>query len=78
MSDIRGLLDKMAKAAQAERKQLSGEIRQRIGIVERGVGGVAKGKVVSYTLSDGRTIQKVTDVVAGSGAVVRAISFEHR
>jgi tetratricopeptide (TPR) repeat protein len=50
----------------------------RIGIVERGVGGVAKGKTVSYALSDGKTIQKVTDVVAGSGAVVRAISFEHR
>jgi CHAT domain-containing protein len=78
MSDVRGLLGKIAKASEAERKRLSGEIKQRIGIVERGVGGVAKGKTVSYALSDGRTIQKVTDVVAGSGAVVRAISFEHR
>jgi len=78
MSDIRGLLGKMAKASEAERKRISADIKQRIGIVERGVGGVAKGKTVSYALSDGRTIQKVTDVVAGSGAVVRAISFEHR
>ena len=78
MSDIRGLLVKMEEANEAERKRLSGEIKQRIGIVERGVGGVDKGKAVSYTLSDGRTIQKVTDVVASSGAVVRAVSFHHR
>jgi len=78
MTDIRGLLNKMDKASEVERKHLSGEIKQRIKIVERGVGGVAKGKTVSYPLSDGRLVQKVTDVVAGSGAVVRAISFEHR
>jgi hypothetical protein len=78
MSDIRTLLGKMANASEAERKRLSGEIRQRIGIVERGVGGVTKGKTVSYPMSDGSHIQKVTDVVVGSGAVVRAISFEHR
>ncbi len=78
MADIRGLLSKMAKAGDAERKRLSGEIKQQIQIVERGVGGMAKGKTVSYPMSDGRHIQKVTEVVAGSGAVVRAISFEHR
>ena len=75
MSDIRGLLSRMDKAGDAERKRLSGQIRQQIQIVERGVGGVAKGKTVSFPLSDGRLVQKVTEVVAGSGAVVRAISF---
>ena len=44
MSDIRGLLSKMDKAGNAERKRLSGQIRQQIQIVERGVGGVAKGE----------------------------------
>lgn len=78
MSDIRGLLSKMDKAGNAERKRLSRQIRQQIQIVERGVGGVSKVKTVSYPLSDGKLVQKVTDVVAGSGAVVRAISFEHR
>jgi hypothetical protein len=78
MSDIRGLLKKIVQAGRAERKKLSQEIKQRIEIVERGVGGIAKGKVVNYVLSDGRAIQKVTDVVTGTGAVVRAISFEHR
>lgn len=78
MSDIRALLDKMSKASAAEQKRLSGEIKRQINIVERGAGGIAKGKTVSYPLSDGSTIQKVTEVVAGSGAVVRAISFEHR
>jgi CHAT domain-containing protein len=78
MSDMRGLLDKMSEASASEQKRLSGEIKEQIKIVERGVGGIAKGKTVSYPLSDGSMIQKVTDVVAGSGAVVRAISFEHR
>jgi CHAT domain-containing protein len=78
MADIRELIRKMENAGASERKHLSGEIKQRIKIVERGVGGVAKGKTVNYPLSDGRLVQKITDVVAGSGAVVRAISFEHR
>ena len=78
LNDIRGLLSKMGKASNAERQRLSGEIKERLKIVERGVGGVAKGKTVSYPLSDGRLVQKVTEIVAGSGAVVRAISFEHR
>ena len=78
LHNIRGLLSKMNKASEGERKRLSGEIKQRIKIVERGVGGVAKGKTVSYPLSDGRLVQKVTEIVAGTVAVVRAISFEHR
>jgi hypothetical protein len=68
----------MDKASEGERKRLSGEIRQQIQIIERGVGGVAKGKTVSYPLSDGKLIQKVMEVVAATGAVVRAVSFEHR
>jgi hypothetical protein len=78
MPDIRGLLQQMATAYEAERKQLSGDIKQRIGIVERGVGGVAKGKAVNYELSDGRHIQKVTELVTGAGAAVRAVSFQHK
>ena len=78
LNDIRGLLSEMNKASEGERKRLSGEIRQQIQIVERSVGGVAKGKTVSYPLSDGRMIQKVTEIVAGTGSVVRAVSFEHK
>ena len=33
---------------------------------------------MTYTLSDGKKIQKVTDVVTGTGSVVRAVSFQHR
>ena len=32
-----------------------------------GVGGITKGQAVTYTLSDGKKIQKVTDVVTGPG-----------
>ena len=42
------------------------------------VGGITKGQSVTYTLSDGKKIQKVTDVVTGTGSVVRAVSFLHR
>jgi hypothetical protein len=47
-------------------------------IMQRGVVGIVKGNSVTYTLSDGNKIQKVTDVVTGTGSVVRAVSFQHR
>ena len=78
LTDIRGLLSKMNEASDTERKSLSREIKQQIQIVERGVGGVTKGKAVSYALSDGRNIQKVTELVTGAGAAVRAVSFQHK
>jgi hypothetical protein len=46
--------------------------------MQRGVGGIVKGRTVIYSLSDGKKIQKVTDVVTGTGSVVRAVSFQHR
>jgi hypothetical protein len=78
ISGIRGLLDRITKASEAERKRLFGEIKQRINIVERGVGGIAKGKAMSYSQSDGTLVKKVTEIVTSTGAVVRAISFRHQ
>jgi hypothetical protein len=43
-----------------------------------GVGGITKGQTATYTLSDGKKIQKVTEVVTGTESVVRAVSFLHR
>ena len=54
------------------------DITERIAVMQRGVGGIVKGNSVIYTLSDGKKIQKVTDVVTGTGSVVRAVSFQHR
>jgi hypothetical protein len=59
-------------------KRASQEIKERIAILQRGVGGITKGNSVTYTLSDGKKIQEVTDVVTGTGSVVRAVSFQHR
>ena len=53
-------------------------IKERVAVMQRGVGGITKGDAVTYTLSDGKKIQKVTDVVTGTGSVVRAVSFLHR
>jgi hypothetical protein len=78
MSDIKGLLAKMVSADDNEKKNASQEIKRQITIMQRGVGGITKGQTVTYTLSDGRKIQKVTDVVTGTGSVVRAVSFQHR
>lgn len=55
-----------------------GETTDRIAVMQRGGGGITKGQAVTYTLSDGKKIQKVTDVVTGTGSVVRAVSFLHR
>ncbi len=48
------------------------------GGTERGVGGVRPGSSREFRLSDGRTVQKVTEVVRGYATAVRAIRFEHR
>jgi hypothetical protein len=75
------LLSKMAQAAGTARENVPGEINRQIHIVERGVGGVANSKGVSFSQS-GTTqlerVKKVTEVVGSTGAVVRAVSFEHR
>ncbi|MBI2986047.1 MAG: CHAT domain-containing protein [Deltaproteobacteria bacterium] len=78
MSDIRGLLARMEATDDAGKKRFSEEIRQRIGVMQRGVAVVAKGQPAVYTLSGGKRIEKVTEVVTGTGSVVRAVSFQHR
>jgi CHAT domain-containing protein len=79
MPDIQGLLAKMeAVDDDAGKKRVAQEIKQRIATVQRGVGGITKGQTVTYTLSDGKKIQKVTEVVTGTESVVRAVSFLHR
>jgi CHAT domain-containing protein len=78
MSDIQGLLAKMEAVDDAGRKRVAQEIKQRIATVQRGVGGITKGQAVTYTLSDGKKIQKVTEVVTGTESLVRAVSFLHR
>jgi hypothetical protein len=55
-----------------------GETTDSIAVMQRGVGGITKGQAVTYTLSDGKKIQKVTDVVTGTGSLMRAVSFQHR
>jgi hypothetical protein len=44
-------------------------------VMQRGVGGITKGQAATYTLSDGKEIQTVTDVVTGTGSVVQAVNF---
>ena len=78
MTDIRVLLARIQTADDKGQQRASQEIKERIAFMQRGVGGITKGQAVTYTLSDGKKIQKVTDVVTGTGSVVRAVSFLHR
>jgi len=78
MTDIRALLAKMESTDEAGQQRASRQIKERIAVMQRGVGGIVKGQTVIYSLSDGKKIQKVTDVVTGTGSVVRAVSFQHR
>ena len=101
----------MEGGSDAGQKRACQEIKERIAVLQRGVGGITKGQAVTYTLSEpstgdpvlaadfcsgfrptgvlegatglpvglhGTKIQKVTDVVTGTGSVVRAVSFQHR
>jgi hypothetical protein len=77
MADIRRLLAKMEKANEAAIKQWSEETKQRMKIVERGVGGITRSKSASYPKEDGTLVRRVTEIIAGTGAAVRAISFRH-
>ncbi|MBI2986051.1 MAG: hypothetical protein HYY45_04705 [Deltaproteobacteria bacterium] len=71
-------MGKMEGGDDAGQKRASQEIKERIAVMQRGVGGVTKGQAVTYTLTDGKKIQEVTEVVTGTGSVVRAVSFQHR
>jgi CHAT domain-containing protein len=79
--DIHDLLSRMEKVGHADQTHLGSETERGIQITERGIGGVATGKTISFPQDDASQLQrikKVTEVVASTGAVVRAISFEHR
>ena len=79
--DIHDLLSKMEKVGHADHARLGSETEAKIQITERGIGGIATGKTIGFRPEDRTQLQrikKVTEVVASTGAVVRAISFEHR
>jgi|SoiMethySBSTD1v2_1073268.scaffolds.fasta_scaffold890704_2 hypothetical protein len=53
-------------------------MRQVWCLADHGVGRITKGKAVTYTLSGGKKVEKVTDVVTGMGSVVKAVSFHRK
>ncbi len=66
------LLEKMEKAGnEMSQATLTRAIRTR------GISCITQGKKTSFSLSDGKRIEKVTEVIQGRGAVVRKLSFNH-
>jgi hypothetical protein len=57
------------------KKRGSRGIEERIAVMRRVIVGISKVQALTYTLSNGKKIQKVTDVVTGTGSVVRAVNF---
>ncbi len=53
-------------------------LRLATGETAHNVGGITKGKSVTHTLSDGKEIQKVTDVITGTGSMLPAVRFQYR
>lgn len=77
LDNIQSILKEMAGVTAQKKKTLSNRVRDEVRIIERGVGGITEGKTKSFRLKDGKTIEGVTEIVKGAGAVVRAISFRH-
>ena len=77
LNDIAGLLKEMEGVNTQKKKGISTQIKDKINILERGVGGITEGNAKSFYLKDGKKIQSVTEIVKGTEAVVRAISFRH-
>jgi hypothetical protein len=81
LTDVGAVLLKMTEARGTESSRTTGRMDQHLEIVERGVGGMARSQTAILPHSDNgqlRNIRKATEVVTSTGAVVRAISFEHR
>ncbi len=76
MSDIQSLLAQIESVDDEGKRHVSQELKRKI--VQRGLAVVDKGPAATFALSDGKTIQRVTEVVTGTGSVVRAVSFQHR
>jgi len=73
MADVAWLLEKME---QAGADTLYAATLEKT-IQTRGIGRITEGKKASFSLSDGKRVEKVTEVVMGKGAVVRKLSFNH-
>jgi len=73
MADVDWLLEKMEKAG--GEAQYAAAIEKSL--QARGIGRITAGKKASFSLSDGKRVEKVTEVVMGKGAVVRKLSFRH-
>ena len=77
LPDISELLAKMESVHPGFDQSRRLEPHEPIKSVQRGVGGFAGAKAADFSVTDLNLIKRVTAVVVGSGAVVRAVSFRH-
>jgi hypothetical protein len=90
MNNVQELLREMESADLDSKLAFSADVRQHIqnmqiqtlaqeerGPNQRGVSGIASGPIWDLP-HNGKSIEAVTEIVAGQGSLVKVISFEHR
>lgn len=78
LRDIDKLLMDMENASAEVQAEEARKAEQNLIAGSRGIGGVRPGATVTVTTSDGKKIEKVSEVVTGKVKVVRKITFQHR
>ncbi|HEX9934718.1 MAG TPA: DUF4384 domain-containing protein [bacterium] len=73
LADVEWLLEKMEKAGMDS----SANAALSRSVATRGIGRVVPGAKASFTLTGGKKVEKVTDLVTGKGALTRKLSFKH-
>lgn len=54
------------------------DLNAEMRMIERGIKGIDNGRMSRFVLSGGRQIQKASEIIKGTGAVVKTISFLHK
>ena len=78
LRDVDKLLVEMERAGEKEKLSASEKMERSLAEQTRGIGGVRPGGKVTFTTSDGKKIEKVTEAITGQVKVVRKLSFQHR
>ena len=80
MVDLKWMISRIEKLggdAKGMVALLDGTLKTR-GARTRGAGKVVSSKKKKAVLSSGNTVEQVTEIIEGKGALVRVISLDHR
>jgi hypothetical protein len=73
LADVEWLLEKMGKAG----TDSSADAALNRSIATRGIARIVPGSKAAFTLTGGKTVEKVTEILTGEGSLMRKLSFNH-